>query len=74
MTDDDLHLIEKFAAGDHSLRESAIGAYRRALSAGIGENMHMLFMAEVDNSVPDLALRASYRQQLLQATRGGQAT
>jgi len=64
LSDSDRILIERFAAGDETLRGRAIDAYRRALSAGPGQGPHMRFMAEVDNAMPDLLLRAQYRQAL----------
>lgn len=66
MTDADKLLIREVAAGRSIHREAAIAAYRTALRAGESRNNpYMLFMSEVDNTVPDLALRATYRRQVL---------
>lgn len=65
MSDDERRLIERFAGGDHDLRERAIAAYRRAMLTDKGrDGPHMRFMAEIDNVVPDLLLRGQYRQAL----------
>ena len=66
MNDGDKSVIEQFASGASGLRASAIEAHRRNIPAvGVRGNVHMRFMAEVDNPVPDLVLRARYREDLL---------
>lgn len=62
----DRELIERFAAGETSLREAAIEAFRRNIPAvGIRGDECMMFMSEIDSPMPDLALRARYRRAVL---------
>lgn len=67
MDDRDRGIIQAFAGGDKSQREPALAIYRKALGAGrpAAGNPYLSFMSEIDNDVPDLALRALYRQAVL---------
>lgn len=74
MTDEDKKAIERFARAHANnprhgeLREAAIEAHRRYLGERSRHrewNLHMKFMSEVDTPVPDYALRAMYRKQLI---------
>ncbi len=68
MSDQDKATIMAFAAGDHSLRDAAIKAHRRNIdTVGARGNLHQKFMAEIDTSSPDVAMRASLRRDLLQS-------
>lgn len=68
----EMHLAEKeiirrFADGNEACREAAITIYRKYIPhlGAYGSTPEMNFMSEVDNPVPDLALRATYRNILL---------
>lgn len=63
----DREIIKRFASGDKSLREHAISAYRRARRHGVYPESEpaMGFMHEIDNTVPDLAMRAILRKKLM---------
>ncbi len=71
MTDEDKQTIERYARAYYAnprmeeMRQAAIAAYRRCLKEPCEKSLHMKFMSEVDNEVPDYSLRAFYRQQLL---------
>jgi len=67
MHDYEKRVIEAFALGNQEFREAAINVHRRECRATnqARGTPHMDFMAEVDNPVPDLALRARYRSALL---------
>lgn len=66
MSENDKDVIQRFAAGDETLRQDAIVAYRRNLRIiGPKANLHQRFMGEVDNTSPDLTLRDSLRKQLI---------
>ncbi len=68
MSPEDRDVIRQYAGGKFALREEAVLAYRKELRNPSGnrtQDPHMKFMAEVDNEVPDLALRARYRQEVL---------
>lgn len=60
-------IIRKFADGDELLREMAIQVYRLYIPhlGSYNSTPEMNFMSEVDNPVPDYALRARYREILL---------
>ena len=64
MNENERLTIRKFAAGQVNLRERAIQIHRRHLPVD-KESPEQLFMRKIDNPVPDLALRAKYRQALL---------
>ena len=58
-------VIRGYAAGRNDYRDLAISAYRSALRDGEPtDTPWMLFMAEIDCPVPDLALRARYREMV----------
>jgi len=61
---EEMTVIKKFAEGDTSERDRAIEIYRDFLTrnGGRGKSAFMNFMSEVDNPVPDLALRNTYRR------------
>jgi hypothetical protein len=61
----DQRVIRDYAAGRADYREDAIAAYRRMLRVNEERDVFMDFMGEVDNPVPDLALRARYRIEVL---------
>jgi hypothetical protein len=66
MTEEDHVIIRRFAGGSLSFRDAAIAVYRRHLATlGPRGNAGMEFMAEIDNSAPDIALRATYRNRVL---------
>lgn len=68
MTKDERKTIIDFANGQVSLRKEAIGIFLKYL--GVGRYMdiaEMRFMSEVSNPCPDLALRAKYRKELVNA-------
>jgi hypothetical protein len=67
MHDYEKRVIEAFALGNQEFRDAAIEAHRRECRATneARGTLHMDFMSEVDNPVPDLALRARYRSALL---------
>jgi len=59
-------IIRKFAEGNVQLKDEAIRIHRAYMSIlGVRGTVEQRFMAEVDSPVPDLALRAQYRDQLL---------
>jgi hypothetical protein len=65
MTEVERATIIKFAQGDKTLREQAIAIYRDTLRKyGEWNDPLLNFMSEVDNPVPDLGLRARYRQRV----------
>src|SRR5450432_2085349 len=73
MTQADQAIIRRFAGGSLSLRGSAIAVYRRHLSTlGPYGNAAMEFMAQIDNSAPDLALRATYRLRVIDGIEAAQ--
>lgn len=62
----DQAIVARFAAGEPALREQVIAIHRRYnLTVGPRAGAHQQFLAEVDNVVPDLMLRAKYRQTVL---------
>src|SRR5476649_115645 len=69
MTAADQAVIRRFAGGSLSFRDAAIAVYRRHLATlGPRGNAGMEFMAEIDSSAPDAALRATYRMRVLDGT------
>lgn len=60
----DREIIEAFAGGAKDRRDEAIDVYRKALRVGLvsSSSPHLSFMSEIDNAVPDLLLRATYRK------------
>ncbi|AOG03308.1 hypothetical protein [Bosea sp. RAC05] len=75
MSDQDKATIMAFAAGDHSLRDAAIEAHRRNIDiVGARGNLHQKFMAEIDTSSPDVAMRASLRRDLVQSAPSSEAS
>jgi hypothetical protein len=66
MTEHDQAIIRRFATGSISFRDAAIAVYRRHLATlGPRGNAMMEFMAEIDSAAPDPALRATYRNRVL---------
>jgi len=66
MTSAEKTTILRFAAGDSGLRNQAIEIYRSCFRAGEGRTSpEMRFMSEIDTPVPDLALRATARKELI---------
>ena len=68
MTEQEKADIRRFAQGDKGLRDKALAAYRRYLPvehAKERETDEWMFMSEIDNVVPDLALRATLRGRIL---------
>lgn len=64
--------IRAFADGETTRRDEAVAAYRRvAQGGGLNTCAAMRFMSEVLNPVPDLGLRARYRQELLATSQPG---
>jgi len=67
MTEGERAIIIKYALGERGLRDQAIAIHRENLRKyGVAGPFDPLsnFMSEVDNPVPDLALRARYRRQV----------
>ena len=61
-------VIRAYAANELDSKPAAVSAYYDALEDGVDRsNPAMLFMREVMSQVPDLALRAQYRKQLLES-------
>ena len=70
------NVIERFAAGDQSLRGEALRAFRNALARCRYDgcrlprgDLHFEFMSEVDSPCPDFLLRHSYRERLRNLTK-----
>lgn len=57
-------IIRRFATGEVGLRNRAIQISRKYRPTDL-KSPEQLFMQEIDNPVPDLALRANYRKALL---------
>ncbi len=68
MTEEQRSAIIRYANGERDLRDEAIAAYRDSVRRYGRSHLDALqnFMSEVDNPVPDLALRARYRRQVKQ--------
>jgi len=74
LADEEKDTIRRFARGETELREKAIAIFYRALRDGTWQSAMkekesktktmLLFMSEVDAKVPDLMLRAKYREQV----------
>lgn len=68
MSDVDRGVIVAFARGADELRSKAIEIHRANIEkVGVRGNVFQCFMAEVDNPVPDYALRHAYREAVLKA-------
>lgn len=65
MDDHEKAVIAGFASGDNDLREEAVTVYLRHLKTADKQDVYMSFMREVVTPVPDLLLRAQYRQKIL---------
>jgi hypothetical protein len=70
MPQEDLDIIQRFAAGDHDLREAAMDAHHRNIGpgkVGLNGNDHQRFMAEYDTPIRarDWGLIERYRAKLL---------
>ena len=66
--------IRRFARGERTLRGAAIEAFHAFLARHRHRPkeawpVEILFMSEIDNPSPDLALRAAYRKRLQEETR-----
>jgi hypothetical protein len=58
-------VIKRLAEGDQSAREQSIQIYRAFIQEfGRCNNLFINFVSEVDNKVPDLSLRARYREAI----------
>lgn len=72
MSDEDKRTIYRFALmmnlqaeGAAKLRQDAIEAHHRNIPLiGVRGNVYQRFMAEIDNSAPDLNLRHRYRAEV----------
>jgi hypothetical protein len=75
MTKTEQNVIEKFAAGDKSLRDTAIMVYHKYVREWAlccrKNNPYMDFMSEIDNPCPDLGLRAMYRRKITSEVSNG---
>lgn len=67
MTEQDRGTIRRFANGDKSARADAERIFE-ACASEQPQEAEMMFMSEATSPVPDLLLRAKYRQQLKSAT------
>lgn len=67
MLSEEKEIICRFANGEETFRSAAIAIYRKYIPTlgAYGTHPEQNFMSEVDNPVPDLALRAMYRKVLL---------
>lgn len=67
MSEREKEIIRQFASGSDTLRSSAIEIYRYYIPilGAYGKSPEMNFMSEIDNPIPDYALRAHYRKVLL---------
>ena len=69
LTTEERDIIRLLAGGDRTLKDQAVQIYRRYLKEDRNDSKDdrpfIYFMSEVDNVVPDLALRATYRHQVL---------
>lgn len=63
-TEQELNVIRVFAGGNTELMESAVRIGRKY--SHLKELPEILFMREVDNVCPDLALRNQYRKEILE--------
>lgn len=65
LTNHEIEIITGLAKGDLSVKDEAIAIYRRhRWTSDPWANMYLGFMSEVDTPVPDLALRARYRDSI----------
>lgn len=68
MTNGERKTIIDFAKGNALLKKGAIRIFLENAGLGAYKNTpEMLFMSEVVNPCPDLALRAKYRKELVNA-------
>lgn len=69
MTKDEHKTIIDFAKGQTALRKEATRVFLKYLGLPLAhkDTPEMLFMSEVVNPFPDLALRAKYRKELVNA-------
>lgn len=66
MTRNEERIIERYASGERWLRAKALTIYWQSLETeGVVDTLHQRFMSEIDSPCPDYALRARYRQQLV---------
>ena len=71
MTDQEKAIIKQLAQCDNTVRKEAIAICRKYLQCeSVKNTSEMLFMREVDNVCPDLALRAMYRKKVLESPIG----
>ena len=65
LPEDAFELFRQHALGAPDLRDAAIARFRQLLQEGVTtDHPAMQYMSEVDNPVPDLALRGRLRQKL----------
>lgn len=69
MTKEERQTIIDFAKGQAALRKEATRIFLKYLGLPLAykDTPEMLFMSEVVNPCPDLALRATYRKELVNA-------
>lgn len=69
LSTEEKEVIKRFANGDESVRDDAISLYRDfVFRSGVSRGTPFLnFMSEVDTPVPDLGLRARYREAVCEA-------
>ena len=67
MTPDEMGVIHLYAKGEESFREVAIEIHRKYIPLiGAYNTPEQRFMSEVDTVCPDLRLRETYREMLLE--------
>lgn len=65
LTNDEIDVITRFAKGEREVKDEAIAIYRKHRWVNDPwANIYLGFMSEVDTPVPDLALRARYRDAI----------
>lgn len=66
LTNDEIDVITRFAKGDFAVKDEAVAIYRKhRWTSDPWANIYLGFMSEVDTPVPDLALRARYRDSIM---------
>ncbi|WP_315922296.1 hypothetical protein [Mesorhizobium sp. SP-1A] len=66
LTNDEIDVITRFAKGDRAVKDEAIAIYRKhRWTSDPWANIYLGFMSEVDTPIPDLALRARYRDSIV---------
>lgn len=66
LVNEEVEIITRFARGDLEAKDEAIAIYRRhRWTSDPWANIYLGFMSEVDTPVPDLALRARFRDSIM---------